>query len=220
MMRKLFLFLLGLLLWGAAYSTPASILQYKVEPTQEQKAEFLRKASKDPELYSYNPMHIGNVWWYITDWLNPDEPHYPPHKGREIVDSTFIEGSKYYRFSPHYGDLQDFWLRNIGDLTMLWDHHDLYDDLPAIDDIRLNVYPNPSQQGFDISYNIPIKYDESRLTIFNLRGQKVLQADVRGSGVYHWDGRNTMQNQLAKGVYLIKISTSLGQSTSKKLTLK
>ena len=336
MMRKLFLFLLGLLLWGAAYSDPASILQYKIEPTEEQKAEFFRKARKDPELYSYNPMHVGNVWWYVTYWHNPYEPDSQPYKGREIVDSTFINGNKYYRFNPHYGSLQDFWLRNIGDVTMLWDHHDIYNDLddnpdtdflinedftitthnpddpcllwiwtlynpyfpfgcylvdtgwihyygqitqyrqhnyiplggdmfyttiwirgfgpvyratdeadvnlygciingtsygeipssnddfniPAIDDILLNVHPNPSQQGFYISYNIPKEYDVSKLTIYNLRGQKVLQEEVRGSGVFHWDGRDTMQNKLASGIYFAKVNTLLGQSTSTKLTLK
>ena len=336
MMRKLFLFLLGLLLWGAAYSDPASIFQYKIEPTEGQKAEFFRKARKDPELYSYNPMHVGNVWWYVTYWHNPYEPDSQPYKGREIVDSTFINGNKYYRFNPHYGSLQDFWLRNIGDVTMLWDHHDIYNDLddnpntdfffffyftitthnpddpcllwiwtlynpyfpfgcylvdtgwihyygqitqyrqhnyiplggdmfyttiwirgfgpvyratdeadvnlygciingtsygeipssnddfniPAIDDILLNVYPNPSQQGFDISYNIPKEYGVSKLTIYNLRGQKVLQAEVRGSGVLHWDGRDTMQNKLASGIYLIQIVSTQGMNSIRKVTVK
>ena len=335
-MRKLFLFLLGLLLWGAAYSDPASIFQYKIEPTEGQKAEFFRKARKDPELYSYNPMHVGNVWWYVTYWHNPYEPDSQPYKGREIVDSTFINGNKYYRFNPHYGSLQDFWLRNIGDVTMLWDHHDIYNDLddnpdtdflinedftitthnpddpcllwiwtlynpyfpfgcylvdtgwihyygqitqyrqhnyiplggdmfyttiwirgfgpvyratdeadvnlygciingtsygeipssnddfniPAIDDILLNVYPNPSQQGFDISYNIPKEYGVSKLTIYNLRGQKVLQAEVRGSGVFHWDGRDTMQNKLASGIYLIQIVSTQGMNSIRKVTVK
>ena len=335
-MRKLFLFLLGLLLWGAAYSDPASIFQYKIEPTEGQKAEFFRKAREDPELYSYNPMHIGNVWWYVTYWHNPYEPDSQPYKGREIVDSTFINGNKYYRFNPHYGSLQDFWLRNIGDVTMLWDHHDIYNDLddnpntdflinedftitthnpddpcllwiwtlynpyfpfgcylvdtgwihyygqitqyrqhnyiplggdmfyttiwirgfgpvyratdeadvnlygciingtsygeipssnddfniPAIDDILLNVYPNPSQQGFDISYNIPKEYGVSKLTIYNLRGQKVLQAEVRGSGVFHWDGRDTMQNKLASGIYLIQIVSTQGMNSIRKVTVK
>lgn len=131
MMRKLSLFLLGLLLWGAAYSTPASILQYKIEPTEAQKAEFFRKASKDPELYSYNPMHVGNVWWYERDWDNPEEPEGPAFVGREIVDSLSIEGDIHYLIRGGLGAPNGFWVRNVGDVTILWDHHNeaIYDDL-------------------------------------------------------------------------------------------
>ncbi|MEN6444888.1 MAG: T9SS type A sorting domain-containing protein [Candidatus Cloacimonas sp.] len=89
-----------------------------------------------------------------------------------------------------------------------------------VNKINLNVYPNPSQQGFDIFYNIPKKYDVSKLTIYNLRGQKVLQAEVSGLGVFHWDGRDTMQNKLASGVCFAKVNILLGQSSSTKLTLK
>jgi hypothetical protein len=92
-MRKLSLFLLGLLIWGAAYSTPVSIIQYNVEPTEEQKTEFFSKAMRDPELYSYNPMQVGNVWYYVTDWFNPDMPDTPQYVGRTIIDSMYIEGN-------------------------------------------------------------------------------------------------------------------------------
>ncbi len=82
-MSKMFLFLIGLLLWGAAYATPASILQYKIEPTEEQKSEFFRKAAEDPDLYTYNPLQMGNVWWYTTHWV-----------GNSIVDPPFMLSPK------------------------------------------------------------------------------------------------------------------------------
>jgi len=91
--------------------------------------------------------------------------------------------------------------------------------IPSITN-RIQCYPNPSQQGFDISYDIPNKQGVSQLTIYNLRGQKILRTEVRDSGVFHWDGRDALQNKLPSGVYLIKIDTLPGQSTTTKLTLK
>jgi hypothetical protein len=121
-MSKMFLFLIGLLLWGAAYATPASILQYKIEPTEEQKSEFFRKAAEDPDLYTYNPLQMGNVWWYTTHWVGNSIVD-PPFIGREVVDSTFIESNKYYMIYPSLCAPFGFWIRNVGDTTILWDQH-------------------------------------------------------------------------------------------------
>lgn len=332
MMRKLFLFLLGLLFWGVAYSTPASILEHIIEPTEEQKTEFFRKAMRDPELYSYNPMQVGNVWYYVTDWFNPDMPDTPQYVGRTIIDSMYIEGNIYYKWGD--GPLFGFWMRNIDDVTVLWGHHeapwynDLDEDLNTdilihqdfnitnqdptnpvtvwglygpialdacyyegsgwiniygqisqyrdyiysnvngcfvysvrwirgfgpvsfmtdescaylvgciingshfgstanedettteVNSINIHVYPNPSQGGFYIQYQIPLRYADSILRVYNLRGQVVLQKTLFGSGEYHWDGRDEKQNRLASGIYLIQIVSTQGISTIKKVTVK
>lgn len=120
-MRKMFLFLLGLLLWGAAYSIPASILQYKIEPTEEQKSEFFRKAREDPELYSFNPLQVGNTWWY--DLSSNTGQNYIV-KGREITDSMTINDTTFYYVGVG-GALSaaGFWLKNCNDKTILWDIH-------------------------------------------------------------------------------------------------
>jgi hypothetical protein len=136
MMRKLSLFLLGLLIWGAAYSTPASILQYKVEPTEDQKTEFFRRAREDPELYSYNPLHVGNKWWRSLSSGGYQLI-------REVVASTEINGNVYYKVIGLLGSGENHWIRNEGDITYAYDEFDL-DNNPDTDEI---IHENFSSVG-------------------------------------------------------------------------
>jgi hypothetical protein len=126
-MKKLLLFLLGLLFLGAAYSTPSSILQNKIEPTKEQKAEFLGKVNKDPELNSYNPLQVGNKWWRS---LSAGEHQLV----REVVDSTEINGKVYYEVVGLFGSGNNRWIRNEGDITYAYDEFD-YDNNPNTNEI-------------------------------------------------------------------------------------
>lgn len=127
MMRKLSLFLLGLLFWGAAYLTQASALQNNVEPTEEQKAEIFGNVNKDPELFSYNPLQVGNKWWRGT----LGGPHYLV---REVVDSLLINNHIYYEVTGLLGTGEDFWVRNEGDTTLVYDQYD-DDNNPATQDL-------------------------------------------------------------------------------------
>jgi hypothetical protein len=122
MSKRLVVCIVLLFIGWSLYSCFPSILQYQIEPTEEQKAEFFRKAREDPELYSFNPMHAGNIWWYTRHWFgDPDID--PPFIGRQVVDSTFIEGNKYYMMNPSFSAPYGFWIRNIDDTTILWDQH-------------------------------------------------------------------------------------------------
>ncbi|MDZ4121514.1 MAG: T9SS type A sorting domain-containing protein, partial [Candidatus Cloacimonadaceae bacterium] len=131
-MRKRFLFILWLLIWGVAYSSPASILDHKIEPTEGQKAEFFRKAREDPELYSYNPLHVGNKWWYhVSTLFNPGYVI----KGREISDCMVINDTIFY-YIGEGGALScdGFWLTNIDNKTILWDTHPSINTWNDLDD--------------------------------------------------------------------------------------
>ena len=121
MMRKLSLFLLGLLFWGAAYLTQASALQNNVEPTEEQKAEIFGNVNKDPELFSYNPLQVGNKWWRGT----LGGPHYLV---REVVDSLLINNHIYYKVIGTGASGEGFWVRNEGDSTLVYDQNDIDND--------------------------------------------------------------------------------------------
>lgn len=135
-MRKMFLFVIGLLLWGAAYTTPASILQTQFEPTEEQKEEFFRRAREDPELYSYNPLHVGNKWWRSLSAGGYQLI-------REVVASTEINGNVYYKVIGLLGSGENHWIRNEGDITYAYDEFDL-DNNPDTDEI---IHENFSSVG-------------------------------------------------------------------------
>ncbi|HNX01934.1 MAG TPA: T9SS type A sorting domain-containing protein [Candidatus Cloacimonadota bacterium] len=320
-MSKMFLFVIGLLLWGAAYATPASILQYKVEPTEEQKVEFFRKASHDPESYSFNPLQVGNTWWYD---LNSNMGQNYIIKGREIIDCMVINETVFY-YIGEGGALScdGFWLTNVDDKTILWDTHPSINTWNDLDDnpeteflinedftvmsndpdnpvwvwttyapmkyqavygssgwleyygtitqflhyyylpydgdlfynviwvrgfgpvyfgheesdynvvacivdgitygtppsstvdedysnvavIQLQASPNPSNNGFDIKYQIADKSAMARLRIFNIRGQMLYQTQIRDNGTIYWN-KDDHGPRLAAGIYTISIDVN------------
>lgn len=84
-------------------------------------------------------------------------------------------------------------------------------------------YPNPFNPATTIRFGLP---EESpvRLTVFNILGQKIaeLVQDVRPAG-YHtitWDGRNTLGQKVASGIYLYRLETRDLVTTRKMIMLK
>jgi hypothetical protein len=322
MMRKLSLFLLGLLIWGAAYSTPASILQYKVEPTEDQKTEFFRRAREDPELYSYNPLHVGNKWWRSLSSGGYQLI-------REVVASTEINGNVYYKVIGLLGSGENHWIRNEGDITYAYDEFDLdnnpdtdeiihenfssvgsfyvfhflddwpypwictsdgehylshyyiptyirfheywapgwatshhtrgwargfgptyeeWDDqpdnviasaaceingihygeqvsnadefIPQSTDIFLTCFPNPFKDTIKITYKIPDRSKYGTLSIYNVKGQLIINTTVNGEGDYEWDCRSNSGKLMPNGVYYCRLITHEKSKLSKLVLIK
>jgi hypothetical protein len=71
-------------------------------------------------------------------------------------------------------------------------------------------YPNPFNPTTTINYQLP-KATETRLEIFNLRGQRVATLVDRkeAAGYYSitWDGKDEYGNHVASGVYLYRLET-------------
>lgn len=84
-------------------------------------------------------------------------------------------------------------------------------------------YPNPFNPTTSILYKIA-RTAEVKLSIYNLRGQKVrtLVDERQGVGVYRvqWDGRDQFGRAIASGVYLYKLEADNFAQTRKMLLLK
>jgi hypothetical protein len=319
MRSKMFLSLLGLLLLGVAYSTPASVLQYNMEPAEEQKGAFLGNVNKDPELSSYNPLQVGNKWWRSLTGGGHQLV-------REVVDSTEINGKIYYEVVGVFGSGSNRWIRNEGDIVYAYDEfdfdnnpntneivhedfssiglynvfHDLrdrtgpwncicdgeyylsayfiptyirfheyyYPDDPNSDEIcgwargfgitysettsyfisisaceingvhygepvsnvdelipqstaiGLSCFPNPFKDTIKITYRIPDKSKYGTLSIYNVKGQLIINTTVNGEGDFEWDCRSKSGKLMPNGVYYCILQTQEESKLSRLVLIK
>ncbi len=319
MMRKQSLFLLGLLFWGAAYSTQASALQNNMKSTEEQKAEVFGNGNKDPELSSYNPLQVGNKWWRSLSGGGHQLV-------REVVDSTEINGKVYYEVVGLFGSGSNRWIRNEGDTTYAYDEfdydnnpntieivhedfssigvyyvfHDLrtltgqwncisdgeyylsayfiptyirfheysYPDdpnsyeirgwargfgitysenttnsisisaceingvhygeqvsnadefIPQSTDIFLTCFPNPFKDTIKITYKITERSKYGTLSIYNVKGQLIINTTVNGEGDFEWDCRSNSGKLMPNGVYYCRLITHEKSKLSKLVLIK
>jgi len=81
-------------------------------------------------------------------------------------------------------------------------------------------YPNPFNPSTTISYSLP-KTDHVRLSIYNLRGEKIttLLNGQTSAGHYKvtWDGKDTAGNRVSSGIYLYRLEAGSFVQTRKML---
>ena len=84
-------------------------------------------------------------------------------------------------------------------------------------------YPNPFNPETEISYSLP-EHSQVRLTIYNLRGQKVRvlvdEYQTAGQKTVHWDGTDEEGNKVSSGVYLYRIKAGEYTETKKMILMK
>ena len=96
-----------------------------------------------------------------------------------------------------------------------------------IPDTRLSNYPNPFSACTTISFNLATNYtnlhEQSRIEIYNIKGQLVKRLGFRisnfGFGEAVWDGKDEKGKQVPSGVYLYRLSTNNFQSNIQKMLL-
>lgn len=86
-----------------------------------------------------------------------------------------------------------------------------------------NNYPNPFNAVTNIEYTIS-KKSEVKITIFNIRGQKVKELVNKkqniGKYLAQWNGTDSQGQEVAGGVYLYRLKTKSFAATKKLLLLK
>ncbi len=89
--------------------------------------------------------------------------------------------------------------------------------------ISARVYPNPFGSEATIYYRLR-KDSHVRVTIVNLLGQTVRSFDLgwKRRGWYRlcWDGRDFLERDVSKGLYLYRIVTNFDSVTGKMLLLR
>ncbi len=100
----------------------------------------------------------------------------------------------------------------VGDISGITSTEDVTAPTPH----QLRVAPNPFKEQANISYELE-KAENVRLEVFNLVGQKVadLVNEQQGAGTYQYTF-DTQKADLAKGVYMLKLSVG-NESTTQKI---
>ncbi len=83
------------------------------------------------------------------------------------------------------------------------------------------VYPNPAREG--ATFLVRARDGQStRISLYDIAGRKVRAlGSVRGNGfhVVPWDGAGDSGNQVASGVYIVKVESPGGSSTARIVVL-
>lgn len=100
----------------------SSIYDYFSQPTQEQVQKYYQDKSRDPLRYTYNPLQVGNKWFYsgwYNDGTSPIDYPIDTFCGREVRADSLINGRMHYYVFSHY-TFEHFWEYNQGDSLMAY----------------------------------------------------------------------------------------------------
>jgi Secretion system C-terminal sorting domain len=94
------------------------------------------------------------------------------------------------------------------------------DQIPSAE-MKLKAYPNPFNPEVKISWQLAEIDEESKLAVFNIKGQKVREYNVSTkAGQIIWDGKDASSKQCASGVYLLRLQSGKEKQSAKLLMLK
>lgn len=96
---------------------------------------------------------------------------------------------------------------------------DTPDDVLPPPQLSISCYPNPFAERITIQ---PEGIKQNRpyaLSIYNIKGQKLLEHDGVKGDSHTWDGRNAEGRKLPSGIYLVRLQQG-GQSIVKRMVLK
>ncbi len=163
------------------------------------------------EILENNPTVIIDEWWdmRIIDLLVDDEYAYLVwYDWRNNMSHEYSSG-----FQPLGGN------RIYAQKVALEMNSEDIDQISAVS--QLQVYPNPFNTEVKISWQLAKRCEDSRLVIFNIKGQMVQDYAVQtNTGQITWDGRDASHQQCASGIYLIRLQNGSEKQTAKVLMLK
>lgn len=118
-------------------------------------------------------------------------------------------------------ETSSFELENANNIIVAASNGENVEITIANDFAIVSAYPNPFNPQTNINYELTMD-SNVHLGIYNLMGQKVvsLHDDYVAAGSYNalWNGTNDLGNEVASGIYMVKLVTD-NQVVSSKITL-
>ena len=98
-------------------------------------------------------------------------------------------------------------------------------DNDMIESLSNNIsnYPNPFNPSTTISFNLAQKSKDTKIVIYNLKGQKIREIDVtnckEGENKITWNGKNDNNKKVTSGVYLYQLKQNGETVATKKMIM-
>lgn len=218
-MKKLLLLAPLMLLILGLWAVPAAGSKDIIEPTEtevpapyELSAEIVN--TDDVLLYWTNPVYTdvplgfriycnGNMVRYIS--------------GANISDyilETVCAGCHEFWVTAYFDSDTETPPSNVVLLTMTPNS----DYNAASEAMILKAYPNPSRSAVNLSLPAAKANADTRLTIFNVKGQSVKTMIMRGKSTWNWDHTDDAGDLVPAGIYYARAESG-AQSTTAKLLL-
>jgi len=160
---------------------------------------------------------------YSDDYLHINYESYQ-FRAQESVERDSLYNQAGLMVSSSFSR-NDFWSGYSESISHVWSYCSETEDViqtPALAP-EISVAPNPFT-GFT-TIKVKLAEDDSATArIYNLKGQLVRSYSDRrlqkGDNYLKWDGRDDRQQQLASGIYVVRISTPYGSSSRKIVLVK
>ncbi len=95
-----------------------SISDYFREPTQQEVQQYYQNKANNPGRYTYNPLQVGNKWYY-SGWYSDLVEDHPIYSfcDRQVTADSLINNVMHYYVTSMY-TFEHFWECNRGDSLM------------------------------------------------------------------------------------------------------
>ena len=89
--------------------------------------------------------------------------------------------------------------------------------------VNISNYPNPFNPSTTISFNLAKTAKDTKITIYNLKGEKVRSINVtdckQGENKVVWNGKDDNNKKVASGVYLYQLKQNGKAMVTKKMIM-
>jgi len=165
---------------------------------------------------------IGNWIWATRAGGTYDGYYGDSGKGITIDDAGnsyvtgYFQGTAFFGYYSISGSgYEDIFVAKLGNETSF------ENEIIELNSISLSNYPNPFNPTTMIYFETTNLHENSRIEIFNIKGQKVKQfSDIRGQHSVVWNGKDDKGKSVSSGIYFYRLESGDFSEIKKMILLR
>lgn len=186
------------------------------DPTGPYNLVALLLGQNDVLLYWENPVFINLPMGFRIYCNNSMVKYVPGSNATDCMLKDVCEGCHQFYVAAYFDTGCESTPSNVAEL-MITSANDIYN---AVSALSLRVYPNPSNQGTQISLAGMKNSENAQVSVYNLKGQLIREIKINGNTAGFWDGKDSKGCIVSEGIYYIRALTSQGSITQKVSIIK